>query len=215
VLIHRWDEPAHPDDWWHFAMTPQLGHFVAPGDGRPLPVVVPTQFVMVGEPAKAEVWFHLARPNPVFDALEEAPCGLLSLAGEWAFIPSSWKAIGDEDPSRGIPTTYYAAVQLAGPIEVVDDPEQKAEILRHQLATFEPDEKAVDPLEHTANLRAIRGLRLDVEEVRAKFKYGGNVDAAHRQAVADRLVARGRPGDEAARRRVVASLSGREEESSG
>jgi len=32
----------------------------------------------------------------------------LSVAGDWAFIPGSWKAIGDEDPEYGIPTTYYA-----------------------------------------------------------------------------------------------------------
>ena len=36
-------------------------------------------------------------------------------------------------------------------------------------------------------------------EVRAKFKYGGNVDAAHRLAVAERLAERGGPGDAAAR----------------
>lgn len=214
MLIHRWDEPLHPDDWWHFASQPQLGHFVAPGDGRPLPVVVPTQFIMAGGPGEAEVWFHLAKGNPVFEALEEAPCGLLSLAGEWAFIPSSWKAIGEEDPSRGIPTTYYAAVQLAGPVDVVDDPEQKAQILRRQLATYQPDEGAVDPMEHEASLRAIRGLRLDVEEVRAKFKYGGNVDTAHRQAVADHLQARQQPGDEEARRHVLASLAEADEQPS-
>ena len=31
-----------------------------------------------------------------------------------AAVPAAWKAIGDEDPTLGIPTTYYAAVQLVG-----------------------------------------------------------------------------------------------------
>jgi transcriptional regulator len=37
-----------------------------------------------------------------------------------------------------------------------------------------------------------------VEQVSAKFKYGGNVDEPHRRAVAERLQARGGPGDDAA-----------------
>lgn len=54
------------------------------------------------------------------------------------------------------------------------------------------------PIEHAAKLRAIRGLRLDIEHVRAKLKYGGNVDDAHREAVAERLAWRAGPGDAAA-----------------
>ena len=43
-------------------------------------------------------------------------------------------------------------------------------------------------------------------EVRAKFKYGGNVDAAHRVAVAEHLAERGGPGDAAARAYVLRTL---------
>jgi transcriptional regulator len=64
----------------------------------------------------------------------------------------------------------------------------------------------VDPTEHGARLRAIRGIRIAVEEVRAKFKYGGNVDEEHRRAVAVRLSARGAPGDETARTHVLRTL---------
>jgi transcriptional regulator len=42
-----------------------------------------------------------------------------------------------------------------------------------------------------------------------KFKYGGNVDAAHRTAVADRLVERDGPGDRAARRHLLRRLDPR------
>ena len=42
--------------------------------------------------------------------------------------------MGDEDPATGIPTTYYAAVQLTATAEVVDDPAGKAAILRLQQA---------------------------------------------------------------------------------
>ena len=90
---------------------------------------------------------------------------LLSVAGDWAYVPSAWKAIGDEDPAFGIPTTYYAAVQLSGVMTVVDDPAGKAEILRRQLATTEPGSGVVDPAEHARSLPGIRGLRMAISDV--------------------------------------------------
>ena len=123
---------------------------------------------------------------------------MLSVAGDWAYIPAHWKAIGDEDPRLGVPTTYYGAVQLVADAAVVDDDEGKAAILRAQLDSTEPGSGAADPPEHGRRLNSIRGLRLSVREVRAKFKYGGNADDAHRAAVADHLDERGGPGDAAA-----------------
>jgi transcriptional regulator len=195
VLIHPWDQAASDDEWVAFARAQQFGHFVAAGRGRDVPVVVPTQFALVDA---SLVVLHLARPNPVWGALDENPAAVLSVAGDWAYIPAAWKAIGDEDPRMGIPTTYYAAVQLIGTCEVIDDAETKAEILRTQLGVTEPGSDVADPAEHGRRLNTIRGIRLHVEDVRAKFKYGGNVDAEHRREVAARLAERAGPGDAAA-----------------
>jgi len=171
------------------------------GDGL-VPVVVPTQFVLAGD----AVLLHLAKPNPVFAALEVTPHAVLSVAGDWAYIPGAWKAIGDEDPALGIPTTYYAAVQLIGRVEVIDDPDEIAAILRTQLADVEPvDSGLADPDVHRSQFRVIRGLRITIDDVRAKFKYGGNVDAEHRTAIAERLLDRNGPGDTAAATRVPRS----------
>jgi len=126
----------------------------------------------------------------------------LSVAGDWAYIPGAWKAIGDEDPTMGIPTTYYGAVQLIGEVQVTDDPEQIAEILRTQLADVEPESGLQDPSVHLKQFKAIRGLRLTIDDVRAKFKFGGNADVEHRSAVAARLRDRNGPGDVAAAQRV-------------
>jgi transcriptional regulator len=203
VLIHPWDAGASEDEWARFVRAQGFGHLVAAGRGRDVAVVVPTQFALV---SAAEVVLHLARPNPVWAALEENPAVLLSVAGDWAYIPAAWKATGDEDPRMGVPTTYYAAVQLIAQASVVDDDEGKAAILRVQLGTTEPGSGAADPLEHGRRLAGIRGLRLAVRDVRAKFKYGGNVDDEHRAAVATRLASRHGPGDAAAlahlRRRI-------------
>jgi transcriptional regulator len=44
----------------------------------------------------------------------------------------------------------------------------------------------------------ILGIAIAIDAVSAKFKYGGNVDEAHRRAVVERLEERGGPGDAAA-----------------
>jgi transcriptional regulator len=205
MLIHPWDAGTSQDEWTAFVRAQQFGHLVAAGRGRDVPVVVPTQFALESPEL---VLLHLARPNPIWAALAENPAVLLSVAGDWAYIPAAWKAIGAEDPRMGVPTTYYAAVQLIGTAEVVDDDAGKAAVLREQLAVTEPGSEVADPLEHGRRLNGIRGIRLAVREVRAKFKYGGNVDAEHRAAVAERLAARGGPGDAAALRHLTTPRSG-------
>jgi transcriptional regulator len=195
VLIHPWDAGASEDEWVAFVQAQGFGHLVAAGRGRDVPVVVPTQFALQ---SPAEVLLHLARPNPVWAALEENPTVLLSVAGDWTYIPAAWKAVGEEDPRMGVPTTYYAAVQLIADATVVDDVDGKAAILRIQLGSTEPGSGAADPIEHGRRLNSIRGLRLAVREVRAKFKCGGNADDEHRAEVAQRLADRNGPGDAAA-----------------
>jgi transcriptional regulator len=195
VLIHPWDAGIGESEWVDFVRSQGFGQLVAAGRNRDVPVVVPTQFALV---SAEEVLLHLAGPNPIWSALAENPAVVLSVAGDWSYIPTHWKAIDDEDPRLGVPTTYYAAVQLVADATVIDDDEGKAAILRVQLQVTEPRGGAADPLEHGRRLAGIRGLRLAVREVRAKFKYGGNVDDAHRAAVAGRLTERDGPGDAAA-----------------
>jgi transcriptional regulator len=194
-------------EWRPFVEANSFGHLVAAGRQRDVPVVVPTQFVLEGDTVR----LHLVRTNPLFGALAENPRVLLSVAGDWAFIPSAWKTIGDEDPALGIPTTYYAAVQLTGTATVVDERQSAgsvAEILRIQLSDLQPDVPIADPAAaHPRQIQSILGITIAVEAVAAKFKYGGNVDEAHRLAVVEHLGARQGPGDAAAAGHVLRRLA--------
>lgn len=189
MLIRQHDAPADADDWRSFVQQQGFGHLIASGSGRELPVVVPTQFVLAGD----EVLLHLSRSNPLWAALDESPRCMLAVAGDWAYIPGAWKVL-DGDGRTGIPTTYYGAVQLEGTAAVAHDPASIAAILREQTA----GEGLVDPLEHPGDLRAIRGLRLRIENVRAKFKYGGNLEPEVAEQIVERLLKRKGPGDLAA-----------------
>jgi len=189
------DRSLGESEWRPFVETVGFGHLVAAGRGRAVPVIVPTQFLLDGD----HLLLHLVAPNPIFDAVAEQPRVVLSVAGDWAFIPSSWKAIGDEDPALGIPTTYYGAVQLEGVATVGTEPSEVAAVLRRQLEGLQPGVPVADPeLAHYDKLRAIRAITISIDAVRAKFKYGGNVDDDHRKSVIARLRERNGPGDRAA-----------------
>jgi len=191
VLIKRHDAPLADDEWRAFLASHDFGELIAPGQDRDLPVVVPTHFLWDG---KDEVILHLAKPNPIWDALAERPRALLSVFGAYTYIPGHWNQ--DE---YGIPTSYYAAVQLACDVEVIDDPARVAAILERQLAHFQPEGKhaPVEPGENPygTQLPFIRGIRLTVTDVRAKLKFGTNRTVEHRRVVAEKLAERGAPLD--------------------
>jgi transcriptional regulator len=199
VLIHRHDAPLDDAEWRAFLAEHDFGELIAPGRDRDLPVVVPTHFVWDGD---REVLLHLARPNPVWEALAERPRALLSVFGAYTFIPGHWNQ--DE---YGVPTSYYAAVQLACDVLVIDDEERIAAILEKQLGHFQPEgnHAPVAPGEGRYGnlLPSIRGIQLTVTDVRAKLKFGANRTVAHREAIAEKLAERGTPLDHEARAHVL------------
>ena len=205
MLIHRHDAALTDAEWRAFLADHDFGELIVPGAGRDLPVVVPTHFVYDGDKT---VLLHLAQPNPVWEALAERPRALLSVFGAYTYIPGHWNQ--DE---YGVPTSYYAAVQLACDAEVLDDPAQIAAILERQLAHFQPEGKHA-PVEPGDNrygklLGSIRGIRLSVTDVRAKFKFGANRTVEHRRVVAAKLAERGRPLDIEARANVMRRIEER------
>ncbi|MEO8632186.1 MAG: FMN-binding negative transcriptional regulator [Chloroflexota bacterium] len=199
MLIHRHDEPLSDEEWRAFLGDHDFGELIAPGDGRDLPIVVPTHFIYDGDKT---VLLHLAKPNPVWEALAERPRALLSVFGAYTYIPGHWNQ--DE---YGVPTSYYAAVQLACDAEVIDDPAAVATILERQLSHFQPEgmHAPVEPGDDRYGklLGSIRGIRLSVTDVRAKFKFGANRTVEHRRAIAEKLAERGRPLDVEARTNLM------------
>jgi transcriptional regulator len=203
VLVHPWDS-ADDDEWRAWLAGRDFGQLIAAGRDRDLPVVVPTHFVFDGE---RTVWLHLARPNPVWEALEERPRALLTVVDDYTYVRSDWNTPPGGAPERGVPTSYYATVQLACDVRVVDDPADKAAILDRQLGHFEPGSGrlpvAADEDPDRRLLPGIRGIELTVTGVRAKFKYGGNKEAAHVREIAGHLEERGTRADIAAREHAL------------
>jgi len=214
MLIHPWDSALDQAEWQQWlAATDRFGVLAVNNlDPAQAPVLVPTHFTLDGE----EVLVHLARPNPVWPHLEAATEVRIAVIGDYAFIPSYWRAKAGSPDKDGVPTSYYASVQLVCRPSIVDDPQGKADILSAQLADFQPEgghaEMAIDAPPYGRMLPGIRGLRLAVVRVDAKFKYDDQKPPEHRERVIDRLEQRNHALDTvtaAQQRRRLAAIGDR------
>jgi transcriptional regulator len=205
MLIHPWDAPHDDTEWQRWLAVHDFGQLCVNGPAGDPPFVQPLHFVY--DPAHGEVLTHLARPNPLWGALEADPAVLLSVVDDYAYVPGPWQADPDGPSEHGTPTSFYAAVQLQCRAHVVDDPAAKATLLNRQVGHFQPEggsvPVAVGEVPYGRMLSGIRGLRLEVTGVRAKFKYASHRSAQVQDRILDKLAARGGPGDAAAREHLL------------
>jgi len=212
MLIHPWDAPLDAQEWrdW-LGGDVMFGQLVVnnldPGEA---PVVVPTHAVLDGD----VLLVHLARPNPVWAHVVAATKVLFTVIGDDAYIPSTWRAKAGGPDEDGVPTSYYATVQLTCTPTILDDAEAKADLLRSQLSALQPDgghaEIGVGLPPYGRMLPGIRGLRLNILEVTAKFKYDDHNPVDHRRRVSvnlDERAALHDAGAAAQQRRRLARLT--------
>ncbi|GAA3051621.1 FMN-binding negative transcriptional regulator [Streptomyces roseofulvus] len=212
MLIHPWDAAADDTEWRDWLARHDFGQLAVNGLPGDPPWVQPTHFRYEAEPGPyGRVLLHLARPNPLWHALEADPRVVLSVVDDYVYAPGPWTAPVGAPTEHGTPTSYYAAVQLRCTARVVDDPAEKAELLNRQVAHFQPEGGTAPVAAGEAPfgrlLSGLRGLSLEVTEVRAKFKYAGNKPAEVRARIADRLAERAGPGDLAARTHQLRRLA--------
>jgi len=193
MLIHPWDAPGQPDEWraWLGTSAP-FGQLVVNNlDAAEAPIVVPTHAVLAGE----TLLIHLARPNPIWPHIEASGKVRFTVIGDYAYIPSIWRAKAGGPDEDGVPTSYYSTVQFTCVSTIVDDPAAKADLLRTQMLHIQPEGgNAVigpDLPPYGRMLPGIRGLRLAITEVTAKFKYDDHNPIDHRVRVSADLDRRG------------------------
>jgi transcriptional regulator len=200
MLIHPWDAALDPAEWQDWLAS--TGHFgilaVSNRDPGQAPIMVPTHFTLAG----GQLLLHLARPNPVWPHLEAATQVRLAVIGDYAYIPTYWRAKAGGPDEDGVPTSYYTAVQFLCQPTVIDDPQGKADILAAQLVSFQPEGRhatvAPKAAPYGRMLPGIRGIRLTVLSVEAKFKYDDHNPVQHRERVISHLQQRGHGLDAAA-----------------
>jgi transcriptional regulator len=200
VLIHPWDAALDASEWRSWvASSGRFGMLAVNNlDPTAAPVIVPTHFTVAGD----ELLIHLARPNPVWPHLEAAAEVRLAMIGDYAYIPTYWRAKAGRPDEDGVPTSYYSAVQFTCRPTLIDDPQAKADVLTAQLADLQPEGQhapvEVDASPYGRMLPGIRAVRLAVLQVDAKFKYDDHNPVGHRAHVIDQLTRRGHGLDAAA-----------------
>ncbi|WP_237572699.1 FMN-binding negative transcriptional regulator [Mycolicibacterium lacusdiani] len=210
MLIHPWDSAFDADEWQSWlASTDRFGTLAVNNvDPAEAPVLLPTHFTLDGD----DLLIHLARPNPVWPHLQAATRVRLAVIGDYAYIPTYWRAKAGGPDEDGVPTSYYSAVQFVCEPTIVDDPDGKARILATQLSDFQPEGRhaavAPDAEPYGRMLPGIRGVRLRIVRVEAKFKYDDANPVGHRERVITNLEQRNRGLDGGAaaqqRRRLAA-----------
>ena len=193
MLVHPWDAALDTAEWQQWlGTTGRFGTLAVNNlDPAQAPLLLPGHFTVAGE----ELLLHLARPNPVWPHLEAATEVRMSVIGDYAYIPTYWRAKAGSPEEDGVPTSYYSAVQFVCRPTIVDDPQGKVDILDAQLADMQPEgrhaEVGVDQPPYGRMLPGIRGIRLEVLSVEAKFKYDDHKPLQQRERVIDRLHERG------------------------
>ncbi len=192
MLIHPWDAALDDAEWREWLASSERFGVLAVNNLDPAhaPLVLPLHFALSGD----ELLVHLARLNPVWPHLEAAREVRLSVHGDYAYIPTYWRAKAGGPGEDGVPTSYYTAVQFVCRPTIVDDPQAKAEILAAQLDELQPEGRHApvvpDEPPYGPMLAGIRAVRLHVLRVEAKFKYDDANPVAHRERVAAHLEAR-------------------------
>jgi transcriptional regulator len=188
MLVHPYDNAMSENEWrdW-ISKSPRFGVLaVGAGEGQ-APIMVPTHFVLRGD----EILIHLHKVNDALPLLEVNKKVSLSIIGDYAFIPGTWRAKDSNNLQDGVPTSYYAAVNFECEPTVVSDPNEVAAIIQEHMTEFQADESyaAVSPEmpPYGPMMSIIRGVRLQIVKVDAKFKYDDHKPLAFRESVIAKL----------------------------
>jgi transcriptional regulator len=172
-----------------FAAARGFGLVTACADGRmtasPLPFYI--------DQAGGGRWlaFHVARGNRLADIAASGGRWLVGVWGSDAYVSPHWYKSPDQ-----VPTWLYESVQLAGPVRVMSEAEQRDHLDR-LTAIFEERQAPappwsvdlVTPGRREALMRAIVAIEMTIESVEGSFKLNQHKSDADHVAVAGALAA--------------------------
>ncbi len=208
MLIHSFDAGKSAGEWRDWIdRGGKFGTLAVSAEAGEAPIAVPTHFVLQNE----KILLHLHKANNAIPYLRNRAKVSLSVIGDYAYVPSQWRAKDPANPQDGVPTSYYAAVNFECIPTVIDDTEGKVDILKQTMVYFQPDGGYADiaadhePYGHLTPV--ITGVELQIVKVDAKFKYDDHKPVEFREQIIQKLQARGEIHDAGAaeqqRRRLI------------
>jgi len=200
-------EESRPEEIRRLLHEFPLGMLVTHGTAGLDAVHIPFE-VDPGEALPAVLTGHVARANPVWQAVREGDEVLVVFRGVEAYVSPNWYPSKHEQ-HRQVPTWNYQVVHLHGRIFVHEDEAFLRGIVARLTRTNEaragqsPPWRMTDATpEYIAQLLgAIVGLEVRVERIVAKSKLSQNKDARDRESVIAAMDAGGAGGVAEAMRR--------------
>lgn len=162
-----------------------------------------------GEGERGVLRAHVARANPVWQALKEEGECLVVFQGANDYISPSWYASKAEH-HKVVPTWNYATVQVRGTARVVEEARWLRSLLDDLTAMREarlpqPWKLADAPPAFVESMmQAIIGIELPIASIVGKWKVSQNRSEADREGVLAGL--RAQPGGEAMAALVAATM---------
>jgi transcriptional regulator len=174
-----------------------LGIWVLPHQGELLVNHIP--FLL--DPQRGEhgtLVAHVARANPVWQALAGATTSVVVFTGPQAYVSPNWYP-SKREHGKAVPTWNYAVVHAHGVPQAFDDPARVLDVVTrltkvHEAPQAQPWQVADAPAEYLQSmLKAIVGIEIPVQRWVGKCKASQNRSPADRLGVAAGLAASGGP----------------------
>jgi transcriptional regulator len=117
---------------------------------------------------RTTLFAHLAKQNPQHTEIENQEA-LITFSGPHAYISPSWYS------TPGVPTWNYQAVHVYGQCKLVSQPVEIKAIVEKLTHNYEAGYPSPwQPEYHAAMLNAIIGVKIDINEIQAKYKLSQN-----------------------------------------
>ncbi|WP_284644781.1 pyridoxamine 5'-phosphate oxidase family protein [Paenibacillus silviterrae] len=156
------------------------------------PHVTPLNFVY----HKGNIYFHGSKRGAKMDEIAASGKVSFAVAKEFAIIPSYFTDSYNACPA----TAFFKSVHIRGEAAPVEDLQEKAEVLTALMHKLQPEggHAPITPEDpkYTGELKAVSVVKIEVQELTAKFKFGQNLNKARRDQVLNGLAERGAPQDE-------------------
>lgn len=168
-----------------FMRANPFASFVTIHDGRPFATHIP--FLVVGDGPNLTLAAHIARANPQWRDMTDGEA-LVTFTGPHAYVTPRWYAAPEN-----VPTWNYAAVHVYGRVRIMDDRDEKYDLLRR--LTDREEANARDPWrletlperDVESMLQAIVAFSVTPTRIEGKYKLSQNKTREDRVSVAAAL----------------------------
>lgn len=165
--------------------------FLGTIDKEGWPHITPLNFVY----ERGCIYFHGSKAGDKMKEIGRSDRVTFAVAKEYALIPSYYT-----DPKLACPATaFFKSVHIRGTASVVSDLSEKAAALAAFMRKLQPegDYAPIEPedADYAGQLKSVAVVKIKVEELTAKFKFGQNWQEAQREHVAAQLEQRGKDLD--------------------